>query len=121
MSFKVLLIEDDLFLRQLYADLLKEEQFDLDQAADGEEGYNKMKQGGWDLVLLDFNLPIMNGVEIMNKLKTESKILPFKKVVFLTNSDNPTDIESIKKVSDGYMLKSDLNPGEFVEKVKEYL
>jgi two-component system chemotaxis response regulator CheY len=121
MSTKVLLVEDDLFLRQLYADLLAAEQYNLDTAEDGKVAYEKMKQGGWDLVLLDMNLPEMSGIEVINKLKSEMQTMPFKKVVFLTNSDNQKDIEEIQKLSDGFLLKSDLNPEQFVEKVKQYI
>jgi CheY-like chemotaxis protein len=121
MSAKVLLVEDDLFLRQLYADLLKAEGYTLDTAEDGNIAYEKIKMGGWDLVLLDMNLPEMSGIEVMNKIKTEMQTLPFKKVVFMTNSDNQRDIEAIKQVSNGYLLKSDLNPEQFVNRVKEYI
>ena len=121
MTYKVLLAEDDLFLMQLYTDILKAESYDLDTAHDGAEAYEKIKAGNWDLVLLDMYMPGMTGVEVVSKIKSEMPQLPYKKIVFLTNSDNLKDIENIKKVSDGILKKSDLNPAEFIDKVKTYL
>ncbi len=121
MSSKILLVEDDLFMRQLYSDLLKEEKYVLDTAEDGDQGYEKIKKGGWDLVLLDMNLPGMTGVEIIEKLHSENITNFSKKTVFLTNSDNAKDIANIKKNSDGYLLKSQMDPEEFLEQVKKFL
>ena len=58
---------------------------------------------------------------ILEIIKSENEQLPYKKVVFLTNSDSLVDIENIKKISDGILKKSDLNPEQFIEKVKSYL
>ncbi|MEO6508633.1 MAG: response regulator [Patescibacteria group bacterium] len=121
MSAKILLIEDDLFLRQLYCDLLTQEKYSVETAEEGNTGYKKIVEGNWDLVLLDMNLPGMTGLEIMNKIKSETNVMPYKKLIFMTNSDNQVDIENIRIVSDGYLLKSNLNPDEFITRVKEYL
>ena len=121
MSSKILLIEDDLFMRQLYTDLLKEQKYELDTAEDGDQGYEKIKKGGWDLVLLDMNLPGMSGIEIIEKLSKEGVKNLYKKIVFLTNTDNAKDSANIKKNSDGYLLKSQLTPEEFLEQVKKFL
>ena len=50
---KILLAEDDLFIRDIYSEVLKDEKYDLRIAVDGEDTLQKLKQGGWDIVLLD--------------------------------------------------------------------
>jgi len=118
---KILLVEDDLLLRQLYTDLLVTEKYEVSTAEDGDMAYEKMKQGGWDLVLLDMNLPGMSGLEVLRKLKSENITNFTKKVVFMSASGSPKDVDEMKSMSDGYFIKSELNPDEFIVKVKEYI
>ena len=118
---KILLVDDDLFLREIYLDILKESGLSAETAVDGEDAYNKIKQGGWDLVLLDFVLPKMNGLEVMKKIKSSQDPKPAKKIIFLTNIDDTKDLDQLKELGDGYLIKSELTPVQFVDKVKSYL
>lgn len=114
----VLLVEDDEFLRTLYTDLLKD-LYTLDVAADGEEAYNKIQNKSLDLILLDIILPKMSGVEVVEKLKIEHPEVLKKKIVFLTNLDRNEMVQKVTKLGYSYLIKSDLNPVEFLGKVKE--
>ena len=118
---KILLVEDDALLQKLYTDLLKEENYSVEVATDGLVAYQKMKDGGWDLVLLDIMLPNLDGLEIVKKLKTDQPAKPNKKMVFLTNLDKGIEINEIQKLGLEYIIKSSLNPDEFLKKVKSYL
>lgn len=120
---KILVVEDEEFLRRLYVDLLKEEGYEVDSAQDGEEGYQKISQGAYDLILLDYLLPKMDGIKILNKLKSE---LPDKDItnslVILSNMDK--DFLVIKGMSfpaRGYIVKSNYTPDQFVSEVKKFL
>ena len=115
---KILLVEDDELLQKLYSDLLSSEHFFVETASDGKTAYEKIKQGGWDLVLLDIVLPDLSGVEIVKKLMTDNTAKPNKKVVFLTNLDTGSEINEIKKLGFDYITKSNLNPDQFIEKIK---
>lgn len=117
----VLLVEDEQYLRELYQEILSEQGYTVDTAADGEEGYNKVKQGGYDLVILDIILPKMNGLEIMRKIRSESSLKPNKKVVFLTNLDKDEEIKEALQLGDGYFIKSQITPGSLVNELKAYL
>lgn len=118
---KILIVEDDRFLRELYHDVIAQEGFQVDTAEDGEQGFEKMKAGGWDLVLLDIVLPKIDGIEIMKKLQTEPPTLPNKSVVFLTNLDKDQKIKEAMQYGNGYLIKSQLTPGDFINEVKLYL
>ncbi len=118
---RILLVEDDLLLQKLYLDLLNGEKFNVDLATDGEEAYEKMKQGGFDLVLLDIMLPKMSGTDVMKKLQTEHPINPNKKIIFLTNLDKGKNIDDAKQMGNEYLVKSDLTPDQFINKVKSFL
>src|SRR3990167_11351771 len=117
----ILLVEDEQYLRELYYEILTDQGYTVETAADGEEGFNKLKRGGWDLVILDIILPKMNGLEIMRKLKTEPPAKPNKKTVFLTNLDKDEEIKEALQLGDGYFIKSQITPGSLVTELKGYL
>lgn len=118
---RILLVEDDLFLREVYQDILKDPELIIETAEDGEVAYEKIKEGGWDLVLLDVVLPKISGIDIVKKLKAEMQKIPAKKIIFLTNTSDTKDLEEMSKLGDGYISKSDVDPSEFVSKIKGYL
>lgn len=118
---KILVVEDDAFLREIYTEILTQDKHVVEVAEDGEVGFNKMKQGGYDLVLLDLILPKMNGIDIMNKLKTDAPLTPNKCVVCLTNQDREENIKQALQMGDGYLIKSQITPGDLLKEVKLYL
>ncbi len=118
---KILLIEDDPFLGKLYTDLLTGHQFLVTAVTDGEQALEKIKQGGWDLILLDVILPKMNGVEIIEKIKNDSPDKLSQKIIFMTNLENNTLMDQIKITGFPYLSKSSLNPDEFLKKIHDYL
>ncbi len=118
---KILIVEDDLFLRELYSDILSSGPWTLDTASDGQIGLEKIQKGGWDLILLDMNLPKMNGLEIVKKI-SENPIQPQnKKIVFLTNMEEGPVLGEIKKLGYEYLIKSQLAPDQFLQQIKAYL
>lgn len=117
----ILLAEDDLFLREIYEEVFTNEGFTITSAVDGEEAFNKIKQGNWDLILLDIVMPKMSGVEVLNKLKENNLTKSAKHVVLMTNSDDKNEFESALPMIDGYILKSSYTPDQLVVKIKEFL
>jgi len=118
---RILVVEDDLFLRELYADVLSGEGYKVESAQDGEAALEKMKLGGYDLVLLDIIMPKMDGLEVMRQMQNNPPKSPNKCVVFLTNLDKDEEIKTALKLGNGYLIKSQITPGILVEKVKMYL
>ena len=118
---KLLLVEDDLFLRDLYNETLLTAGYAVDLAVNGQEAYDKIKAGGYDLVLLDIVLPIMDGIQVMEKLKEEQVQLTNKCLVFLTNLDNEADIKKALDLGNGYIIKSQITPADLLNEVKNYL
>lgn len=118
---KILIVDDDRFLRELYSDILTNENYNIDTAKNGREGLEKIKDGGYDLVLLDIIMPDINGLDIMAQIKTNPPKNPNKCVIFLTNLDSNEQIKSALKLGDGYLIKSQITPGNLVEEVKSCL
>ena len=118
---KILVVEDDEFLREIYLEILKDASYSVDSAIDGQEAYDKIKVGGYDLVLLDILLPKMDGLQVMEKLQAESAAKANKAVVFLTNLDNDEQIKEALRLGDGYLIKSQLTPENLLKEITVYL
>lgn len=117
---KVLVVEDDQLLREMYVETLKDEGFVVEAAQDGIEGLQKLKLGGWDLVLLDIIMPRMSGIDVMKELNATPPPNPNKIILFLTNLDKSEDIKVALELGNGYLIKSQMTPGDLINEVKMY-
>lgn len=121
MAKKILIIEDDKFLRELIVQKVTKEGYNVDEAIDGEEGIKKIKEGGLDLVLLDLILPGIDGFEVLSKMKEDpvSKLIP---VIILSNLGQKEDVEKgLKLGAVDYLIKAHFTPGEIIGKIKSVL
>ncbi|OGG15738.1 hypothetical protein A3D77_01795 [Candidatus Gottesmanbacteria bacterium RIFCSPHIGHO2_02_FULL_39_11] len=119
---KILVVEDELYLRELYVEILKEEGFDVADAADGQKAYEEIGKGGFDLILLDIMLPKMDGLTILKMIRENPPVNPNKAIVMLTNLGHDSSIsEAISLGARGYMIKSDYTPEELIKEVRHYL
>lgn len=118
---KILIVEDDKFLRELIIRKLSEEEFDVIEAIDGEDGIKKIKEEKPDLVLLDLILPGIDGFEVLSKMKEDSSLGSIP-VVILSNLGQREDVErGMKLGAVDYLVKAHFTPGEIIEKVKSVL
>ena len=121
MAHKILIIEDDKFLRELIAKKLLKEGFEIEEAIDGEEGLRKIKEVKPDLVLLDLILPGIDGFEVLKNIKEDPK-LSLIPVVILSNLGQRDEVE--KGLSLGavdFLVKAHFTPEEIIEKIKTVL
>lgn len=117
---KILLVEDELFVRELYERVLRQAGFEISSAVDGEEGL-KLAQERPDLILLDIMLPKMNGINVLKSLKADEKTKSIP-VLLLTNLGQESVIkEALRIGAKGYMMKMRLTPYEIVGHVKDFL
>lgn len=121
-SQRILIVEDDQFLREFYEELLKSEGYTVESAADGEEGLQKVLQGGWNLVLLDIMLPKKDGLQILRDAKAQPPANPNGSIVALTNLGNDTVIKQCFDLgAAGYLIKSALDPNQVLTEIHSYL
>ncbi len=122
MAKKVLIVDDDVYLRDLYEEVLKAEGYEVTTAVDGEDGVGKLQQGGYDFVLLDVMMPKLDGLGVLKKLKETPPAIPNGSIVLLTNlAQDPIVNEAMQLGAKTYIIKADITPDQLVEKVKEYL
>ncbi len=118
---KILIIEDDPFLFEMYAVKLTEEKFDVEGATDGKEGIKKIAQLKPDLVLLDLVLPKIDGFNVLKEIKSASDLGDVK-VVILTNLGQKEDLQKgFDLGADDYIIKAHFTPSEVVDRIKKLL
>jgi DNA-binding response OmpR family regulator len=118
---KILIVDDDEFLLEMYALKFKEAGFELDVARTGKDAIDKAHTFVPDIVLLDIVLPEMDGYEVLQSMRREKE---GKKmfIVMLTNLGQKDDAErSIRLGADDYVVKAHFTPSEVVRKVQKLL
>lgn len=115
---KILIIEDDPSTRKIYSQVLVG-LGQIDTAEDGEEGLEKAKEGGYDLILLDVMMPKLDGIAFLASLKENPPQNPNKKIVLLTNlSHEPVINQAFALGASSAITKSNITPGDLIELVK---
>jgi DNA-binding response OmpR family regulator len=119
---KILIVEDDQYIRELYEGILSEAGYEVTTANDGQEGLTKLEDVTPDLMLLDVMMPNLDGIGLLKELHAKhEKKLPHK-IILLTNLAHDSVIdEALSLGAAGYLTKSELNPDEFLEQVKKHL
>jgi CheY-like chemotaxis protein len=118
---KILLVEDDGLMSRMYGRLFAYEGYDVEVAADGEAGFVKAKEFQPDLILLDVMMPRMNGLELIQKLKEESRTRDIT-LVLLTNLGIQEKIdEAMRLGAAGCIIKSNHSPEEVIKLVEGFL
>lgn len=118
---KILLVEDDPFLLDMYSTKFKEVGFDISLAQDGELALIKAQEELPDLVLLDVVLPKKDGFEILKALKSNQHTAAIP-VIMLTNLGLEEDIKrGLELGAQGYIVKAHFTPTEIVAQVKGIL
>lgn len=118
---KILMIEDDIFLRKIYRDKFLRAGFDFIEATNGEERLNKVISETPNLVLLDLILPRKNGFDVLIDMK-RNKTTQNIPVIILSNLGQDSDVKrGLSLGAQDYLVKTDVSLSEVVEKVKEWL
>jgi DNA-binding response OmpR family regulator len=116
----VLLVEDDLPMVKMYSTKLKAEGFQTQVAYDGEEGLKKIKEEKIDLVLLDLMIPKIGGMDLLEKLRADTKLAKTP-VIILSNLSQEQDIQRASELGvKHFLIKSNYTPSQVVAVVKSY-
>lgn len=118
---KILVVEDEAAIRQMYEFKLAKEGYEVRVAGDGVEGLALIKEFLPDLLLLDLRMPIMSGEEMLEKLRAGS-LGAGTKVVILTNISKSEAPASLRFLNiDRYIVKAYTTPAQVLAIVKEVL
>ena len=119
---KILLVEDNLELRNLYEIFLKQHGYDVATAADGDQGLEAAKEYKPDLIFLDVMMPKKNGFEVLKILRHDPSYGCTKtKIVILTNLGDSGKVSAdVRRDMDGYVIKAEIELGSLLEIIKSF-
>lgn len=119
---KILILDDDQYILNVYKHLLVSCGFEVDTAGNGVDGLQLIQKGGYSLILTDAMMPKMDGLTLLNHMKTMQPEVPNGPVVVCTNLAGDTIIEqSLAAGAKACLIKTEVNSEQFIEKVKGYL
>jgi DNA-binding response OmpR family regulator len=113
---KILCIEDDRFIGEMYVRSLKKAGYDVDWMVDGNDGLVAARNKTYDLILLDIMLPERRGSEILAALRGSYDFIPDTKVVIMTNFDQDEESRlAMQHNADAYLIKADITPRKLLD------
>jgi CheY-like chemotaxis protein len=114
MSTRILLVEDEPLVRLVVRELLVSNGYDVDEADNGEEGVRKYLAGAYDLMVVDYHLPALNGPEVLARIRASA---PGCKAILLSGSAN----ESVSASSDTEFLPKPFENSELLDVIRRSL
>ena len=118
---KILIAEDDFFIRDIYSKVFSLAGYNVQVAVDGADAFDKIKTQQFDMILLDIMMPRMTGIDVLKSvraLNTPAKTTP---IFIITNLGQQNVIEEAFKLGmDGYILKSQVSPQQIVDEINNF-
>jgi DNA-binding response OmpR family regulator len=114
---KVLCIEDEYFISELYARALNKSGYDTTVIPDGIKGLKEAQTDKYDIILLDLMIPGITGMQVLQALRDQAKTPKLHaKVIITTNLEQREELRAdIENHADGYLVKAEMTPRELVE------
>lgn len=114
---KILCIEDEHFISELYARALTRAGYEVEVQLDGQKGLAAAQTDRYDIILLDLMIPNITGIEVLRTLR-DPRLTPkmHAKIIITTNLEQREDIRAdIEQRADGYLVKAEITPHELVD------
>ncbi len=120
--YKILIVDDDKFLLNMYSLKFQKEKFEVTTAGDGSEAITKLQEGLVpDAIVLDIVMPVMDGLEVLEKIRKDN-LAKDATILILSNQGQSSDIDKAKQLGiDGYIVKATTIPSEVVAEVLRML
>lgn len=115
---RILVVDDEDILRMLIADTLEFEGYVIEEAENGQEGFEMIKSNAYDLIILDYMMPEMTGMEVLEKIKPLNLIVP---IIMLTAKAQQADRDLAHQNGAKYFMPKPFSPGDLVNLVDEIL
>jgi CheY-like chemotaxis protein len=120
-SAKILLVDDDMTLHEMYAERLKAEGYNIVSAYDGEEAIEKVETEMPELILLDIMMPKINGIDVLKKLRADEKTADIPVILLTALVQEINKIKELMKPYDSYLIKSEIMPAQIIEAIEKSL
>lgn len=118
---KIMIVEDDVFVMDIYQTKFSQEGYEVVSAKDGVEALQLLETEIPDIILLDIVMPHMDGLEMLRKLKAQEKLQNIP-IILLTNLSQKEEVdEGLGLGANDYLIKSHFTPSEVSQKVRQLL
>lgn len=122
MRKRVLIIDDDQDLLEMYGHKFRAEGFEVEKAENGAWGLKRIREGNFDLVLLDMAMPAMNGIEMLKAVQEEKNVKKNLKIIALSNTALDEEVVEMKNCgADLCFIKIKVTPGEVCSEAMKLL
>lgn len=112
---RLLCIEDERFIGELYKRALEKAGYAVDVIADGQQGLDAILAGDYEIVLLDIMIPQMLGIDVLHRVRTEKPDLKAKIIITTNLEQDDKTRAAIEHEADGYLIKAEITPRQLVE------
>lgn len=111
---RILLAEDEEVLRMLVVDTLEDQDYIVDEAADGGEAFNLFQSNHYDLIILDYMMPVYTGLEVIEKIRNAEKNVEHTKILMLSAKSQMYEQERILQAGANYFMAKPFSPLELL-------
>jgi len=119
---KILLVEDDVAIRDVYQQVLEEAGFVISIASNGQEGLEALKDQPFDLIFLDILMPILNGVQMLEAMKASEVEIKHGPIIVLTNLSHGKQVHrAIELGAAGVITKAEIYPDDLIKLANKYI
>lgn len=112
---KVLVVEDEQFIGELYKRALTRDGYDVTIISTGDEGLEQARTNTYDIILLDIMVPGLLGVTVLDKLRADCPDLKAKIIITTNLEQDDKTRQALEKQADGYLIKAEITPRQLVE------
>lgn len=117
---RILIAEDEEVLRMLMVDTLEDEGHELDEAADGREAVDHIMENDYDLILLDYMMPLLTGLEVIERVRNSPKRSAVK-IMMVSAKSQQSDKDLVLKSGADYFIAKPYSPAELVQRIEDIL
>lgn len=118
---KILIAEDDFFIRDIYSKVFSLSGYDVAVAVDGMDALEKIKTQSYEMILLDIMMPRMTGIDVLKNVRALPAPVKDTPIFIITNLGQQNVIEEAFKLGmDGYILKSQVSPQQIVDEINNF-
>jgi two-component system chemotaxis response regulator CheY len=105
-GIKVLVVDDFPTMRRIVKNLIKQVGFEsIDEAEDGQQAWNKLKSGNFGLILCDWNMPKMEGIDLLKNIRQDAALKDIPFIMITAEAEKEKVIEALKAGVDNYIVK----------------
>jgi CheY-like chemotaxis protein len=116
----VLIVDDEPFNIEVLEQAMEESEYQVLTASNGKEAWEKIQSEEPDLILLDLMMPVMDGFQVLAKIKEDSMLRNIPVIIVSAENDSKSVVKGIKQGAEDYLTKP-IDPAQFLKKVKEFL